>query len=67
MMFKKREIKAKYNWLAGDYVERIKLLDKQKLTSENGEEYLFSGAYEVERDSAILCARVPLYQRCFPE
>ena len=30
MMFKKREIKAKYNWLAGDYVKRIKLLDKQK-------------------------------------
>ena len=59
MMFKKREIKAKYNWLAGDYVKRIKLLDKQKLTSENGEEYLFSGAYEVERDSTIYALAYP--------
>lgn len=59
MIFKKREIKAKYNWLAGDYVKRIKLLDKQKLTSENGEEYLFSGAYEVERDSTIYALAYP--------
>lgn len=59
MMFKNREIKAKYNWLAGDYVKRIKLLDKQKLTSENGEEYLFGGAYEVERDSAIYALAYP--------
>lgn len=59
MMFKKREIKAKYNWLAGDYVKRIKLLDKQKLTSETGEEYLFSGAYEVERDSTIYALAYP--------
>ena len=59
MMFKKREIKAKYNWLAGDYVKRVKLLDRQKLTSENGEEYLFSGAYEVERDSTIYALAYP--------
>lgn len=59
MMFKKREIKAKYNWLAGDYVKRIKLLDRQKLTSESGDEYLFAGAYEVERDSTIYALAYP--------
>ncbi len=59
MMFKKREIKAKYNWLVGDYVKRVKLLDRQKLTNENGEEYLFNGAYEVERDSAIYVMGYP--------
>lgn len=59
MMFKKREIKAKYNWLAGDYVKRIKLLDRQKLTGDSGEEYLFGGAYEVERDSTICALAYP--------
>lgn len=59
MMFKKREIKAKYNWLAGDYAKRIKLLDRQKLTSESGDEYLFAGAYEVERDSTIYALAYP--------
>lgn len=59
MMFKKREIKAKYNWLAGDYVKRVKLLDRQKLTSESGEEYLFAGANEVERDSTIYALAYP--------
>lgn len=59
MMFKKREIKAKYNWFAGDYVKRIKLLDRQKLTSPSGEEYLFGGAYEVERDSTIYALAYP--------
>lgn len=59
MMFKKREIKAKYNWLAGDYVKRVKLLDRQKLTSESGDEYLFAGAYEVEHDSAIYALAYP--------
>ncbi len=59
MMFKKREIKAKYNWFAGDYVKRIKLLDRQKLTSESGGEYLFGGAYEVERDSTIYALAYP--------
>lgn len=62
MMFKKREIKAKYNWLAGDYVKRVKLLDRQKLTNENGEEYLFNGAYEVERDSAIYVMGYPYFK-----
>ena len=28
LMFKKREIKAKYNWFSGDYVKRIKLLNR---------------------------------------
>ena len=59
MMFKKRLIKAKYNWLVGGYLKSIKMLDRQKLTSENGEEYLFSGAYEVERDSTILALAYP--------
>ncbi len=59
MMFKKREVKAKYNWLVGDYVKRVKLLDRQKLTNENGEEYLFNGAYEVERDSTIYVMGYP--------
>ena len=54
MVYKNREVTAKYNWLAGDYVKKVKMLDKQKLTNANGDEYLFGGAYEVERDSAIL-------------
>ncbi len=60
LMFKKREIKAKYNWLSGDYVKRVKLLDRQKLTNELGEEYYFGGAYEVERDSAIYVMGYPI-------
>ena len=33
MMFKKRLIKAKYNWLVGGYLKSIKMLDRQKLTA----------------------------------
>lgn len=60
LVYKKRQIKAKYNWLAGGYVKRIKMLDKQRLANENGDEYLFGGAYEVERDSAILVMGYPV-------
>lgn len=59
MVYKNREVTAKYNWLAGGYVKKVKMLDKQKLANENGEEYLFGGAYEIERDSAILVMGFP--------
>ena len=59
MVYKNRLVTAKYNWLAGDYVKKVKMLDKQKLTNASGDEYLFGGAYEVERDSAILVMGYP--------
>ena len=59
MVYKNREVTAKYNWLAGGYVKKVKMLDKQKLVNENGDEYLFGGAYEVEKDSAILVIGYP--------
>lgn len=59
LVYKNREITAKYNWLAGGYVKKVKMLEKQRLANENGEEYLFGGAYEVERDSAILVMGFP--------
>ena len=59
MVYKSREVTAKYNWLAGGYVKKVKMLDKQKLVNENGDEYLFGGAYEVEKDSAILVIGYP--------
>ena len=59
LVYKNREVTAKYNWLAGGYVKKVKMLDKQRLANENGEEYLFGGAYEVERDSAILVMGFP--------
>ncbi len=55
LVFRKKEITAKYNWLAGRYVKKVKLLDKVKLRDEEGKKYgFFGGAYEVERDSSIL-------------
>ncbi|ACU07779.1 hypothetical protein FIC_01331 [Flavobacteriaceae bacterium 3519-10] len=59
LVYKNRKVTAKYNWLAGGYVRKVKMLDKQKLANENGDEYLFGGAYEVERDSAILVMGYP--------
>ena len=59
MVYKNRLVTAKYNWLAGDYIKKVKMLSKQKLTNANGDEYLFGGAYEVERDSAILVMGYP--------
>lgn len=59
LVYKNRKVTAKYNWLAGGYVRKVKMLDKQKLTNDNGDEYLFGGAYEVERDSAILVMGYP--------
>jgi len=59
LVYKNREVTAKYNWLAGGYVKKVKMLDKQRLANENGDEYLFGGAYEVERDSAILVMGFP--------
>lgn len=59
MVYKNRLVTAKYNWLAGDYLKKVKMLDKKKLVNENGDEYIFGGAYEVERDSAILVMGYP--------
>ncbi|WP_027377276.1 hypothetical protein [Kaistella palustris] len=60
MVYKNRLVTAKYNWLAGGYVKKVKMLDKQKLANANGDEYIFGGAYEVERDSAILVMGYPM-------
>lgn len=62
LVYKNREVTAKYNWLAGGYVKKVKMLDKQRLSNENGDEYLFGGAYEVERDSCILVMGFPYHK-----
>lgn len=59
-MFKKREIQAVWNWWRGDYVKRVKLLDRQKLMDpDSGEPFYYVAAHEVERDSAILALVYP--------
>lgn len=53
MTYKKRQILSRWNWWAGRYVQKIKLLDNQKLLNADGEQYRFCGAYEVAQDSCI--------------
>jgi hypothetical protein len=58
-VLRKKRITASYNWWTGQYVRKVKLLDKVKPKNDNGKKYKFyGGAYEVERDSTILAMAV---------
>jgi len=55
LVFRKKLITHKYRWWYGTYVNKVKMLEKVKPTSETENKYVFrGGAYEVERDSNIL-------------
>ncbi len=55
LVFRKKRIMATYNWWTGQYVRKVKLLDKVKPKNDSGKKYKFlGGVYEVERDSTIL-------------
>ena len=58
-VLRKKRITASYNWWTGQYVRKVKLLDKVKPKNESGKKYKFyGGAYEIERDSTILAVAV---------
>jgi len=58
-VLRKKRITATYNWWTGQYVRKVKLLEKVKPKNETGKKYKFyGGAYEVERDSTILAMAV---------
>lgn len=55
LVFKKKQIKANYNWWTGQYDRSVKMLDKVKPRGDGGKKLKFlGGAYEIERDSTIL-------------
>jgi len=58
-VLRKKRITATYNWWTGQYVRKVKLLEKVKPKNETGKKYKFyGGSYEVERDSTILAMAV---------
>lgn len=59
LVFRKKQINARYNWWTGRYERKVKMLDKVKPRNESGKKYKFyGGVYEVERDSSILVMAV---------
>jgi len=54
MTYKKRQYTKKWDWWAGRYKTKVKLLESQKLNNAEGEQYRFSGAYAVQSDNSIL-------------
>ncbi|MFZ4522887.1 MAG: hypothetical protein ACOYNC_14355 [Bacteroidales bacterium] len=59
LVFRKKRISAKYDWWTGDYVRKVKLLEKVKPRNDEGKKYKFyGGVYEIERDSSILVMAV---------
>lgn len=54
LVFRKKQTKGSWVWLTGSYYRNIKQLEKVKPKTEDGLKYLFTSAYEIERDSSVL-------------
>ena len=54
LVFRKKQITASWVWLTGTYYRNIKQLEKVKPKTEDGLKYIYTSAYEIERDSSIL-------------
>jgi hypothetical protein len=54
LVFRKKQTKGSWVWLTGSYYRNIKQLEKIKPKTDDGLKYLFTSAYEIERDSSVL-------------
>lgn len=54
LVFRKKQTKGTWIWLTGTYYRNIKQLEKVKPKTDDGLKYIYTSAYEIERDSSVL-------------
>jgi hypothetical protein len=63
LVFRKKQTRGTWVWLTGSYYRNIKQLEKVKPKTDDGLKYLFTSAYEIERDSSDMELTIVLGDR----
>jgi len=54
LVFRKKQTTGNWIWLTGSYYRNIKQLEKVKPKTDDNLKYVYTSAYEIERDSSVL-------------